>query len=325
VPQAAVPQAAVPQAAVPQAAVPQAAVPQTVSEDAAPQPQVLSSNVQVTTSIQPPLQLGSQAYGLITEPNTGRQVYVPPPCPNRVPTIAGIDHIDPITVFSLLRDNKCMVIDLRGEDRAAGLIEGAIHVPAIDKVPFLTRVPDLVRQWSDEKLVIFTCQYSAHRAPQCANWYRQQANPSQQVGILSGGFRGWESVGLPVQCLASVTEAQAADEKALQLGSQFVSSAAAQGAQPNVVTQVSGQLVGMQQVVAQATQPNVVAQMSGQFVGGAVVQAQAIGHVEKQAAPGEEAVGLPDGRQVSGVQALSQQDANVAGSGIASISVAAAQ
>jgi len=295
-------------------------LPQSVSEDAPVQPQVLSNNVQAAPLTQPALQLGSQAYGLITEPNTGRQVYVPPPCPNRVPTIAGIDHIDPITVYSLLHDKKCLVIDLRGEDRAAGLIEGAIHVPAIDKVPFLTRVPDLVRQWADEKLVIFTCQYSAHRAPQCANWYRQQANPAQQVGILSGGFRGWESVNLPVQCLASVTEAQVADEKALQLGSQFVSSAAAQGAQPSVVAQTSGQLAGVQQVVAHGVQPMVVAQTSGQNLGGVVVQALP---GDRPHAFGEDAVGLPDARQASGVQVFSQPD-YVAGNGMATISVVAA-
>jgi len=170
----------------------------------------------------------------VTDPNTGCQIYVPPPCPNRVPTIAGIEHIDPMTVFNLLHEQKCLVIDLRGEDRAAGLIEGALHVPAIDKVPFLTRVPDLVRQWANQKLVVFTCQYSAHRAPQCANWYRQQARPSQNVGILSGGFRGWESVGLPVQSLASAGDGQAADQTALQLGSQLVQSIAFQEAQLQV-------------------------------------------------------------------------------------------
>lgn len=176
--------------------------------------------------------LRPQPYGLVRDEATGKQVYVPPPCPNRVPTIAGIDHLDPTTVQNLMQENKCIVIDLRGEDRAAGLIDGALHVPAIDTVPFLTRVPDLVRQWADQKLVIFTCQYSAHRAPQCANWYRQQASPSQAVGILSGGFRGWESVGLPVKAYGSAHEGgQVADQKALQLGGQFVQSVPLQEAE----------------------------------------------------------------------------------------------
>lgn len=214
------------------------------SQTSATPPQVISQTVhppQLQTQMQSQaqqLQPSSQAYGLVVEPQTGRQMYVPPPCPNRVPTIAGIEHLEPMTVHDLLQEQKCIVIDLRGEDRAAGLIEGAVHVPAIDKVPFLTRVPDLASRWTDEKLVVFTCQYSAHRAPQCANWYREHANPAQRVAILSGGFRGWESVGLPVAKLpGSAIDAQVADEKALQLGSQLVQSAAVQSAHTNRASQ----------------------------------------------------------------------------------------
>jgi len=189
-----------------------------------------------TTVVGKPRLIASQdairpAYGMVTEPETGRQVYVPPPCPNRVPTIAGIEHLDPLTVFSLLQEKKCLVIDLRGEDRAAGLIDGALHVPAIATVPFLTRVPELVRKWADQNLVVFTCQYSAHRAPQCANWYRAQASLAQGVGILSGGFRGWESVGLPVTQLGSIGDSQAADALALVIGNKFVQSAPVQEAE----------------------------------------------------------------------------------------------
>jgi len=177
---------------------------------------------------QPPRQIQLQHYQLQQPP---KRVHMPPPCPNRVPTIPGVDHLDPPAVHDLMRRGKCVVVDLRGEDRAAGLIEGAVHVPAIDKVPFLTRVPELVNRWSSEELVIFTCQYSAHRAPQCANWYREQASHSQQVAILSGGFRQWEAMGLPVkQVTCSVADAQAADEKALQLGSQLLQSVSTQRA-----------------------------------------------------------------------------------------------
>eukprot|EP00971_Amphidinium_carterae_P113351 2245635-Amphidinium_carterae.1 len=31
-----------------------------------------------------------------------------------------------------------------------------------------------MRQWADQPLVVFTCQYCAHRAPQCANWYKEK-------------------------------------------------------------------------------------------------------------------------------------------------------
>merc|ERR1712066_1197979 len=84
-------------------------------------------------------------------------------------------------------------------------------------------VPSLVQEWADQGLVVFTCQYSAHRAPQCANWYRQQAHPQQRVGILCGGFRGWEAMGLPVQdATMGEMEQRGADTCARQLGRQLV-------------------------------------------------------------------------------------------------------
>merc|ERR1712008_302490 len=70
--------------------------------------------------------------------------------------------------------------------------------------------------------VIFTCQYSAHRAPQCANWYREKTDHRQRVAVLSGGFRGWEATGLPVKSLADTHGAKLADEVAVNLGTKFV-------------------------------------------------------------------------------------------------------
>merc|ERR1719491_974850 len=119
--------------------------------------------------------------------------------PHTVPLAAGVDRLDPVIVQQLVRSGQCILVDVRGEDRSAGTIEGSVHVPAIDAVPFASKIPDLVRQWANQPLVIFHCQYSAHRAPQCANWYREQAPEHQRVAILDGGFRGWESLGLPVQ------------------------------------------------------------------------------------------------------------------------------
>jgi len=170
-----------------------------------------------------------------------------------VPTVAGVEHIEPKTVARLVQEHKCLLVDLRGDDRASGLIEGAVHVPAIDTVPFVAKVPELVRQWADQRLVIFTCQYSAHRAPQCANWYRAQASPLQHVAILSGGFRGWESEGLPVQSLASTETAQKADEVAMQLGTHFVQAAPAQ--------ELQAQAPSQQELGAAAVQQHVVPQM----------------------------------------------------------------
>ncbi|CAK0887249.1 unnamed protein product, partial [Prorocentrum cordatum] len=76
------------------------------------------------------------------------QVYVPPYCPHRVATIPNVEHLTPDAVRSLLSEEKCLLVDLRGEDRIAGLIEGALHVPAAGVGGFLGRCPELVEQWA---------------------------------------------------------------------------------------------------------------------------------------------------------------------------------
>lgn len=170
-----------------------------------------------------------------------RGKYVPPYMPNRVPTVEGVEHIDPETVYDLIRTRSCVLIDLRGDDRAAGVIEGSVHEPAIDTVPFWNKVPGMVQKFSTENLVIFTCQYSAHRAPQCANWYRDQADPRQRVGILSGGFRGWEALGLPVQPLQqSAIDSKSADDFAMQQGVYFVRHVAPQTGHVYLQAQAGG-------------------------------------------------------------------------------------
>merc|ERR1712190_565333 len=123
----------------------------------------------------------------------------------------------------MLQNQTCLLVDLRGDDRKSGLIEGAVHEPAIDTVPFPSKVKDLTKRWTSCSLVVFTCQYSAHRAPQCANWYRAGTDAKQRVGVLVGGFRGWEAQGFPVSNGGATTaaEVQAADNLARQLGAQF--------------------------------------------------------------------------------------------------------
>lgn len=118
--------------------------------------------------------------------------------PNTVALAPNVERLDPILVQELLRAGGCVLVDVRSDDRASGTVQGAINVKAIDTVPFVSKVPGLVQTWRNQPLIIFHCQYSAHRAPTCANWYREQASPNQRVAIMDGGFRGWESSGLPV-------------------------------------------------------------------------------------------------------------------------------
>jgi len=124
-----------------------------------------------------------------------------------------------------MRNGECLLVDVRGEDRSSGLIEGAVHEPAIADPMFHTRVSHLATRWADHQLVVFTCQYSAHRAPTCANWYKPHAGV-QRVAILEGGFRGWEAKSLPTAALAKVeAESRKADAYALEAGMDFAAAA----------------------------------------------------------------------------------------------------
>jgi len=122
-----------------------------------------------------------------------------PTLPNTVPCMLGVERLAPETVFELLKCNQCVLVDTRGNDRSSGCIAGAVHVPAINGVPFAKRVPAMMKKFGDKTMVVFHCQYSCHKAPTCANMFRRLAHPSQQVAVLDGGFRGWESAGLPIQ------------------------------------------------------------------------------------------------------------------------------
>lgn len=97
-----------------------------------------------------------------------------------------------------------VVVDLRSQDRATGSIEGTINVPAQE---VLAKLKEFAGSWQEKPIVGFFCQYSAHRAPTVANYYRNAAPPQQKVLVMDGGFRGWEAMQLPI------TKAEEAEEK----------------------------------------------------------------------------------------------------------------
>eukprot|EP00439_Symbiodinium_sp_Y106_P005263 s11874_g1.t1 len=55
--------------------------------------------------------------------------------------------------------------DSAASSTCVGMI-GAVHEPTSFQAPLLNRVPELVQKFSNEKLVVFHCQYSLHRGPQ---------------------------------------------------------------------------------------------------------------------------------------------------------------
>jgi len=148
--------------------------------------------------------------------------YVPPELPGKVQPLPGVEELSPQAVHEmLLQRGAGILVDVRGDDRASGLIEGSIHEPAVDTVPFVCKVPELAKRWASAPLVVFTCQFSQHRAPTCANDYREAADRQQRVAILHGGFRHWEAVGLPVKEFTKAASV-AADDFALAQGLSFV-------------------------------------------------------------------------------------------------------
>jgi len=154
-------------------------------------------------------------------PSDGRGKYVPPELPNTVQCVEGVDKLDPFVVHELLENGSCTLVDVRGDDRSAGIVEGALHFPAVGEVPFAEKVPELIEKCRNQPLVVFMCQYSCHRAPWCANEYRARTDPNQKVAISLGGFRGWEGNQLPVlRHLPTCDDGKGADAYAFVQGLQ---------------------------------------------------------------------------------------------------------
>lgn len=156
-----------------------------------------------------------------------------------VPLLDSVERLSAELVAELLKTNTCRLVDVRGADRCVGLIDGALHMPAVSvDAPFTARLPDLVNDWKNDRLIIFFCQFCKHRAPYCANLYRNQCDSMQRVAIIEGGFRAWQSKGLPVQDGGgTIAERATADAFALHQGTILLTRGAppspARGAPPS--------------------------------------------------------------------------------------------
>lgn len=169
----------------------------------------------------------SESTGLPSSPETGPAAIAQiAEVLHEVPDVAlnlGIECLSPELVQKLVKDGTCVLIDVRGADRDAGTIAGAVHVPAVSsQQPFVSRLPGLVDQHRNARLVVFFCHFSRHRAPFCANLWRkvtdEAGNSSQGVALMAGGFRAWQKMGLPVQNKANDSEQFFADSLALKQG-----------------------------------------------------------------------------------------------------------
>ena len=111
------------------------------------------------------------------------------------------------------------MVDLCGDDRAAGTIAGALPIPALQ---FLNDLQQWCAKFKGKPVVAFFCQYSAHRAP-VANHYREACSPTQRVVVMEGGFRGWGARKLPVENQSPQLSQAAYDNIALKMGSELLS------------------------------------------------------------------------------------------------------
>jgi len=165
----------------------------------------------------------------VLPPQQSGEKYAVPELPGKVKLVPGVEEMAPEAVNEMLQKRAGILVDVRGDDRSAGIIEGSVHEPAVDTIPFVCKVPELVKKWADEPIVVFTCQFSMHRAPSCANDYRDGADKMQRVAILYGGFRHWEGAGLPVKELhkEELAPSTAADDFAYNQGLIYVQQRAA--------------------------------------------------------------------------------------------------
>jgi len=150
-------------------------------------------------------------------------VAAPTPVDDGVPLAEGVESLSPELVNGLLECGRCILVDVRGADRVAGLIDGAVHIPACSaQEPFTARLPGLVQRYSGERLLVFFCQFSKHRAPVCANLFREQTtaagNTMQRIAVMEGGFRAWQRTNLPVNIRGADDQQARADAWAYQEG-----------------------------------------------------------------------------------------------------------
>jgi rhodanese-related sulfurtransferase len=115
--------------------------------------------------------------------------------PGKVPLDPRVEILDAHAVQQCLSSRSCILVDVRGKDRESGTIAGAEHVPQHD---IGTSAGSFAQKWATKPLVVFHCQFSAHRAPGSANAYLQSARAGQRVAIMQGGFNEWKCMGLPV-------------------------------------------------------------------------------------------------------------------------------
>ncbi|AOW04250.1 Rhodanese-like domain-containing protein [Yarrowia lipolytica] len=103
--------------------------------------------------------------------------------------------ISPTTLRTWMDGAKRVcVVDVRDDDyNQGGHIRGAVNFPSAN---FTKSFEDLVETSASAEAVVFHCQFSQVRGPQCARYYESKIKAldsfkGQEVCVLSGGFNSW--------------------------------------------------------------------------------------------------------------------------------------
>ncbi|KAG6174609.1 hypothetical protein E4U35_008205 [Claviceps purpurea] len=101
-------------------------------------------------------------------------------------------------------DPSYAIIDVRDGDYIGGHIKGCINIPTLQ---LDLRMPRLVEELKNKRMVVFHCALSQQRGPTAAMKYSQGREallkkqgpegpglPDQEVVVLQGGFSGWQKV-----------------------------------------------------------------------------------------------------------------------------------
>lgn len=89
---------------------------------------------------------------------------------------------------------RVAVVDVRDDDyNQGGHIKGAVNFPSAN---FTKTVTQLIEATGGADKVVFHCQFSQVRGPQCARYYEGKIRgidsfKGQEVCVLTGGFNSW--------------------------------------------------------------------------------------------------------------------------------------
>jgi len=106
--------------------------------------------------------------------------------------IEGIEHINPLDAFEILKKVEAVMIDVREED------EIALERIPLDNVLYhpMSRIMERLSTISKEQHIILICP-GGIRSAKVANLFKIQGYPN--VANLDGGFATWKSMGLPFE------------------------------------------------------------------------------------------------------------------------------